>query len=232
MLAVLLDLVLPRECAGCGAPGAGLCAPCRALLVGPPLGLVTPTPCPPGLPALSALASYDGPLQRLLLSHKEHGRLQLTRPLGSALAAAVLVHGRGPFVLCPVPSSPHAVRSRGHDHAMRLAQAAARALRSEGVDVRAMRLLRQRRSLADQSGLTTSQRAANLHGALRAQGPPQQHVVVVDDVVTTGATVVEATRALRAGGHAVVGASVLAATQKRWVSPVRTSPLPPRGSQG
>lgn len=213
VLSDLLDLVLPRSCAGCGASGQRLCPGCLAVLGGRPLGLVTPTPCPPGLPLLAAFIAYDGSPQRLLLAHKEHGQLALTRPLGRALAAAVdLVHGDSPVVLCPVPSSRKAVRQRGHDHAMRLAVAAAAHL---GPPFVARRMLGQARALADQSGLTTGQRAANLSGALVAVASPGPPVVVIDDVVTTGATLVEAARALRAAGHVVTGAAVVAATTRR-----------------
>lgn len=230
MLTALLDLVLPRSCAGCRLPGLGLCASCRALLTGPALGLVRPDPCPSGLPPLATHAVYDGPVRGLLLSHKEKGRLQLTRPLGRALANAVSVHVPGPVVLCPVPSAPRAVRERGYDHALRLARAAARELRAAGVPARSVRLLGPARRIADQSGLTTDQRAANLHGALRATRPPAGPVVIVDDVVTTGATLVEATRALRAAGHTVVGAATVAATARR--TPRRASPLPPKAGEG
>lgn len=210
MLAALLDLVLPRVCSGCGAEGTPLCAPCRALLAAEPLGPVRPTPCPAGLPEVAALSSYEGPVQRLLLAHKEKGRLGLTRPLARGLAAAVRSHGLGAVVLCPVPSSAAAVRQRGHDHAMRLAKATAREL---GVEAR--RLLVPARVVADQSGLSSSERAANLRGALRGTGSPGLPVVVVDDVMTTGATLVEAARALAAQGHLVAGAAVVAATRRR-----------------
>ena len=210
MLAALLDLVLPRACAGCGAPGVGLCEGCSAVLAAAPLGPVRPTPSPPGLPRTTALAPYDGPLQRLLLAHKERGQLGLTGALGRALAGVVALHGPGPVVLCPVPSSAAAVRRRGYDHAMRLATAAASHL---GADAR--RLLVPARKVADQSGLTTAQRAGNLAGALRATGVAGAPVVVVDDVMTTGATLVEAARALAAAGHPVAGAAVLAATRRR-----------------
>jgi predicted amidophosphoribosyltransferase len=226
VLAVLLDLVLPRTCAGCAAPGRTLCPACRGLLGAPAVGLVRPRPCPPGLPPVTALAEYGGPVQRLLLAHKEQGRLALTAPLGQGLATAVLCHGPGPLVLCPVPSAPHAVRVRGHDHAWRLARGAAADLRALGVPARAERLLVPVRRVADQSGLTSAQRAANLRGALRGTGPPQDRVVVVDDVLTTGATLVEASRALAAAGHQVRGAAVVAATARRHGSPAWASPLP------
>jgi predicted amidophosphoribosyltransferase len=227
VLDALLDLVLPRTCAGCAATGSDLCPGCRALLAGPALGLVRPRPCPAGLPPVAALLPYEGVAQRLLLAHKERGRLQLTRPLGAALATAVLLHGRGPVLLCPVPSSAQAVRARGHDHALRLARAAAASLRTRGVAARPARLLVPARPVVDQAGLTSAQRGVNLHGALRATGRPGVRVVVVDDVVTTGATLAEAARALTAQGHPVVGAAVLAATSRRRPSPIRISPLLP-----
>ncbi len=241
MLHALLDLVLPRACSGCRLPGTGLCAACRDLLLAPPLGRVRPTPCPDGLPPVVAHQRYEGQAQRLLLAHKGNGRLSLTAPLGRGLASAVLVleaaRSSGPLLLCPVPSAPSAVRHRGHDHAQRLAQAAARELRLRGVPAQATRLLRPTRRVADQSGLSTQQRAANLAGALIAVGPRPGAgsglwpVVLVDDVMTTGATLVEAARALRAAGHEILGAAVVAATTRR-TPPIRTSPLLPRSDGG
>jgi predicted amidophosphoribosyltransferase len=118
-------------------------------------------------------------------------------------------------VLVPVPSARPTVRARGHDPTARLASAAARRL---GGGVEVVRVLRQARAVADQAGLGTAQRAANLSGALVAdprRAPPGRPVVVVDDVLTTGATLVEATRALRSAGCLVVGAAVVAATARR-----------------
>ena len=211
MLPDLLDLVLPRDCAGCRRPGRTLCTDCRA-----ELGLPRPhrpDPCPAGLPPLVAAAAYDGVVRAALLAHKERGRLGLAGPLGAALAGAVRrLDPPSGVVLVPVPSSPAAVRERGQDHARRLAVAAARRLPS----VPARALLLPARRVADQSGLTSAQRAANLSGALRARrrldGLP---VVVVDDVVTTGATLAEAARALREAGADVVGAAVVGATARR-----------------
>jgi predicted amidophosphoribosyltransferase len=215
VLADLLDLVLPRSCAGCSAPGRMLCAACVAALRRPRRH--RPTPCPPGLPPLVAAGSYDGVVRAALLAHKEHGRLGLVRPLGAALATAVrALDPPGGTVLVPVPSAPAAVRARGQDHARRLATAAAGGVPG----VRSRRLLVPARAVADQSELTTAGRAANLSGALRA---PRRldglSVVVVDDVVTTGATLAEAARALRAAGADVRGCAVVAATVRR-INPV------------
>ena len=215
MLAALLDLVLPRACAGCSRPGVPLCAACLAGLQARPLGQVLPTPCPVGLPLVHALGRYEDPLRRLLVAHKERAQLALSAPLGSALArvvAGIPGSATGPLVLCPVPSARAAVRSRGFDHGRRLSRAAAACL---GPGVTAVPLLEPVRRVADQSGLSAAQRAANLHGAMRAAAGPAVRVVVVDDVMTTGATLVEAARALVAAGHHVVGTAVLGATQRR-----------------
>jgi predicted amidophosphoribosyltransferase len=221
VLADLLDLVLPRSCAGCGSPGRTLCDPCVLLLGSPRLH--APTPSPPGMPRLVAAASYGGPVRAALLAHKERGRLGLTRPLGAALATALLLLDLPPrVVLVPAPSSRAAVRQRGHDHARRLASAAAR--RATGA--RAAPLLVPARRVADQAGLDAGARAANLSGALRARRSLSGlRVVVVDDVVTTGATLAEAARALRDAGADVVGAAVVAATTRRTPPPDRAPPL-------
>ena len=235
--AALLDLVLPRDCAGCQAPGRLLCPSCRAAVAGEPFAH-RPTPCPPGMPLLWAATVYGGVVREVLLAYKEHGRTALAGPLGKATATAawgcVRLLGRGVLpmgpgrgvglVLVPVPSAPAAVRARGHDHARRLAIAAARQLNragssgdlSQAQPVRAVPLLVGVRAVADQAGLDAAGRIANLAGAFVARGPLRGcRVVVVDDVVTTGATLVEATRALQAAGAEVLGAAVVAATQRR-----------------
>ena len=220
MLDALLDLVLPQTCAGCGAAGVRWCRPCARVLAeaaARPLGRTAPDPVPPGFPDAAAAAVYDGPVRGAVLAHKEAGRLGLVRPLGAVLAAAVAVLAPvGPFVLVPVPSAPAVVRARGHDHARRLAREAARVLRRRGLPARASPLLVQSRRPADQAGLDASGRAANLAGALVTRRDlTGLVVVVVDDVVTSGATLAEATRALRAAGARVGGAATVAATARR-----------------
>ncbi|MGW0873643.1 ComF family protein [Streptomyces sp. NPDC002740] len=212
----LAGLVLPAECGGCGSARTVLCPQCRAALSGAAPFRVRPVPEPPGLPAVHAAARYADEVRAALLAHKERGALTLARPLGAALAGAVRAgvgevgwgegegpHPLGDLLLVPVPSTRAAVRARGHDPARRIALAAAGELRRAGVPARVAAVLRQRRAVADQSGLGSRQRLDNLVGALTVVpgggrvlcGGP---VVLVDDVVTTGASLAEAARAVRA----------------------------------
>ncbi|MGW0737752.1 ComF family protein [Streptomyces sp. NPDC002851] len=130
----------------------------------------------------------------------------------------------GPLVLVPVPSARRAVRARGHDPARRIAVAAARELRRSGLPARVVPVLRQRREVADQSGLNSRQRLANLAGALEVVAGAERllagrRTVLVDDLMTTGASLAEAARALRVAG--------VAAEVDEWTTPESaTAPVP------
>jgi predicted amidophosphoribosyltransferase len=167
----------------------------------------------------------------VLLAHKEHARYGLARPLGTALAAAVTAAalpagapapapGGGPLLLVPPPCDGAVARQRGHDAVLRMAGHAAVRLRRFGQPALVWPALRTVRAVADQAELGASGRARNLAGAygLRRRLAPRltgQRVVVVDDVLTTGATAAEAARAITAAGGEVVGVAVVAATRRR-----------------
>ncbi|MEU6557884.1 ComF family protein [Streptomyces sp. NPDC046915] len=208
----LTDLVLPAECGGCGRPRTVLCQECRAALSGAVPRRVRPVPEPPGLPAVRAAAPYGDEVRAVLLAHKERGALTLTGALGAALAGAVRAGlpaagrtgGRagGPVLLVPVPSARRAVRARGHDPVRRIALAAAGELRRGGTPARVVAVLRQRRAVADQSGLDWRRRLDNLAGALEVTAGGARllgggRLVLVDDLITTGASLTEAARAVR-----------------------------------
>ncbi|WP_328925989.1 phosphoribosyltransferase family protein [Streptomyces sp. NBC_00190] len=217
----LAGLVLPVDCAGCGASRVLLCVGCREALSGAVAARARPFPRPEGLPVVHAAAVYEGPVRAVLLAHKERGALPLAGALGAALAAAVRAGGAGEVALVPVPSARRQVRARGHDPARRIAFAAAGRLRRAGVPARVAPVLRLRRAVADQAGLGARQRRENLSGALEvcrggARLTGGAAVVLVDDLITTGATLAEAARAVRAAdpqGVAGLRAAVVAATQ-------------------
>ncbi|MFI7340127.1 ComF family protein [Streptomyces sp. NPDC050085] len=204
----LSDLVLPAQCAGCGRSRTSLCARCSAALRGAAPRRVRPRPEPAGLPVVHAAAPYRDAARAALLAHKERGALGLAGPLGAALAGAVRAGlppaGAGAVALVPVPSAPRAVRARGHDPTRRIAYAAAAELRRAGVRARVLAVLRQRRAVADQSGLDARQRLVNVTGALQVVGggggllTEVGRIVLVDDLMTTGASLAEAARAIRA----------------------------------
>ena len=160
-----------------------------------------------------------------------HGlRGPLSGLLARAVGAAVEDNGVAvaALVLVPVPSQPSTVRSRGHDPTWTITRGAAARLRRGGYDVRACRMLRVRRRVADQAGLDAGQRSANLAGSMwcpsrslrqlsRAVGGRRTEVLVVvcDDVLTTGSTAREAQRALEASGLSVLAVATTAATRRR-----------------
>jgi predicted amidophosphoribosyltransferase len=236
LLGALADLVSPRRCAGCGAAPSALCPACRAVLSGRPVRC-SPRPAPPGLPPSWAAARYDGAARATLIAFKERGRTALARPLGGALARAVVaamtgVRAASPagraaigsprpeVALVPVPSTAAARRRRGDDPNRRLLAAALAELRRRGVDAAGLPVLTHLRRVADQAGLDAAGRRDNLDGALavppvRVRRLGGRRLIVVDDVMTTGATLAEAARALRAAGAEVAAAVTIAATPRR-----------------
>ncbi|GAA2424068.1 hypothetical protein GCM10010191_40310 [Actinomadura vinacea] len=228
-LSDLLDLLLPQTCAGCGRPSALLCATCLAFLTGAPARYVRPNA---ELSRCWAVASYQGPVRAVIVAHKEHGRTPLAAPLGTALAKAIktAVPSDEQCAVVWIPSSHRSIRARGHDPTRRMAAAAVDELRRAGTPVTALQALRHRREVADQASLSAVQRAANLAGALEpSPNVPLsgRRVVLVDDVITTGATLTEGARALRTAGARILAAATVAATpthQEKTKPPTRHPP--------
>jgi predicted amidophosphoribosyltransferase len=183
-----------------------------------------------GVLSVASATPYAGACRRLLLACKEHGRAELAPTLADLLARAVagaaLRGGVRPgrtVRMVPIPSRTRNRRARGADLGLELACAAAAALRARGWVVRVTTDLRHCRDSADQAGLSRSERAHNLEGTLaaaRARRPDGSVLVLVDDILTTGATLREAARALRIGGHTVAGAATVATTERGRGAPL------------
>jgi predicted amidophosphoribosyltransferase len=225
LLRALVDLLLPRTCAGCGIPGAVLCARCAGELARP--RVASPRRVPWGFPPTVAAGAYAGPVRPAVIEFKERGRAELAAPLGAALALAVAavvsaVPGAAarPVLLVPVPSSRAGLRARGRDHVRELTVRAVAELRAAGFPAAEARLLRRRGRVRDSAGLSAAQRRANLAGTFErvpSRLPSAALLVLVDDVGTTGATLTEAAAVLGSGGSpggTPVLAAVVAATPR------------------
>lgn len=195
-----LALLLATSCPGCDRGGTLLCDGCRMLLRPDQHELRTPQ----GLLVHAALR-YEGVPARAIRRLKEDGATMLAHPLGAALRPLLRAHARDALVVT-VPTGRAAFRRRGYRVPDLLARRAG---------VVPHRVLMPARRTADQRELGRAARARNVAGSMRARGRERHgEVVIVDDVVTTGATLDEAARALRAAGFTPVCAVALAATPR------------------
>jgi len=179
-----------------------------------------------GLPPVWALSRYTDPVRSAIVAGKERDRRDLPAHLGIALGKGIarllaMQLLPEPCWLVPAPSRRAAARSRGGDPVTSMARAAARQLASQGQRAGVAPCLVTAGAARDSVGLDAVQRAANLGGRVRwrpAGAPPDGAVVVlVDDVLTTGATAAAACRALQREG-VVVGGVLVLATVPPWVS--------------
>ena len=214
----LLQRLYPPTCVLCGAPGhAGLdlCPGCRADLphnrhacprcaIPVPEDQGTGAPCgpcqrhPPPFARSHAAFRYEDPLPALVAGMKFRARFNLARLLGQCLALALLEQGaERPELILPVPLHRRRLRERGYNQALEVAREVSSAL---AIPIDGATCIRALHTSA-QVGLDDHERRRNVRGAFAVLRPPAaRHVAILDDVVTTGSTVTELTRTLRAAG--------------------------------
>jgi ComF family protein len=218
----LLDTLFPPRCVGCRQVGEWLCAECleRIPLVEPPVctccgsAVATNGLCarcrvaPLRIDCIRSVARFEGVLRKAVHWLKYRGRTALVEPLGTLMAAYWEQHPMQVDVVVPVPLHPARLRERGFNQAALLACEMARQV---DLAVDGQMLMRQR-STASQVGLNAAQRRENVRGAFRCSGSSLAggHVLLVDDVCTTGSTLEACAVALKVGGARSVRALTLA----------------------
>ncbi len=205
----LLDLVFPPRCPGCRARGMLLCPRClercRRLRVDLPEP-ATREHRNALLLTTVGVYQYDAPLREAIHTFKYRRRRTLAGPLGSLLVEALPDRVRACDAVVPVPLHTGRLRERGFNQSALLAAAVGAALGKTVADG-----LWRTRATAHQVGLDTAAREANVRGAFAWEGgTAPRSILLLDDVLTTGATMRECARALRAAGAREIHAVALA----------------------
>ncbi len=220
--AFCLDVAFPPVCVACGRLGSLLCAACEARLL-PVTGpichrcgrsLAGSVACPacaadsPLLLQMRAPLRYEEPTSRLIHGLKYEGYFALAEPLARRLIAGWPAWDQPPDLILPIPLHPRRKQRRGYNQSELLARPLARSL---GISFSAT-ALRRTRHTAPQVGLGVAARADNVRGAFAADPPAvrARHILLIDDVLTTGATMSAAAAAHLAAGGADVSAYCLA----------------------
>lgn len=207
----LLDLVYPKKCPGCQIPSQSICEVCKSFWKRPTTTIFLNQ----NKLSVTSVAQYRKEVRSVLLAYKENGEREAGKVLTEALSQARL--GFSNYTTCtfvPIPSNPKSVRRRGRDFMLDLCNKVA----SQTGD-KVLSILEVNRDVRDQTKLDEKQRSRNLVGAfdctskyLNLAAP----VILVDDLLTTGASMREAHRALRQRGVIPIGAITAAHTALFW----------------
>jgi ComF family protein len=203
-LGVLMETFFPPHCVACGAAGAWLCPACIAAIPGPrrlvPVSRLRVRP--DGLDGALALAPHVYPLREAVHGFKYGGLRVLADPLSALLAEGWQVRHPDVDVVIPVPLHRDKMRRRGYNQSELLSLAFGERV---GLEVRSD-IVKRWRATRSQIGLSPEERQENVSGAfICAEGPVRgARVALIDDVLTTGATMSACARALREAGASEV----------------------------
>lgn len=203
-----LNLVLPTRCVLCDAIGSPVCSACIVKISSQPV-LITRFDF-----AGYRICTYDKSAAKLVHEFKESNQTSIARVFGNALWPAVAKFDFRSAVLVPIPSKKKSFAVRGFNPAHEIAKALAKKIASEqNVLVPVCNVLMFQREVADQASLTGEIRRTNLVGAMRlSKLPPRPNIILLDDIVTTGASLREAKRCLESAGANVIGFLAFAET--------------------
>ncbi len=197
-----LDLLFPPTCVSCGRVGSLICPKCVAAISPAPERTIA------GLEGVCVAGLYQPPLSDAIRALKYHSTTRLAGPLAALLAHRIAACSWQVEMVCSVPLHPNRARERGYNQAALLASALAESLRCPVVQA-AERV----RDTPTQTDLSASERRANVAGAFRALPVVRgRRVLLVDDVLTTGATISACAAALHdAGAAGIFGGAVASA---------------------
>lgn len=226
MLRFALDIVLPRGCAGCDAPDEVLCAACMRLLHKPPRCQSMEMRGDQEAVAVWSCAAYRGRVRRAILAWKDHDDVELDSLFGACMASLALhddmrsliqqalSSASEPVLVIPAPSSRRSLARRGRKHLMPLVQAVSMALETDKVpsqcyDALVMRGVRSK-SVQSHSRSARARRVQGHMNLRRGMSVSGRCVVLVDDIITSGATLRQCAKVIEDSGGRVLAAMTLA----------------------
>jgi ComF family protein len=198
----LIDLIFPSRCAICDSSGKNLCDPCRELI------WIEPKEFNLSGLAVFTVTNYKEETSKLLVALKEKGQSALVSELAIMLEPILkkIPSSESTVFLVPAPSRPANFANRGFTPMLLLAQA----ISNRNPRLKVLNALNFSRDVKDQVGLTANERLVNLTESMRLnQQVAGKICYLLDDVVTSGATALEAARVLRNGGATVPGVLAL-----------------------
>ena len=193
----LKELIYPNICLCCGKTGVKICHNCSKYWLANPNKSKVENNC------LFFVTTYDETTSPIILAAKESGNREaiklIARSIASSISFAILNLGIAqPINLVTIPSQLSAIRRRGRDHIKDLVQEVITQLHNQNIDANYLPILKPIKKIKDQSDLNGLQRKENMSQAFIVKSSPisQSAVILIDDLVTTGASIHEGVRAL------------------------------------